>query len=346
MTEEAYNSWSALAQAIKAAASRARADRATSRDVSALIAGAVQDRFLSRVFAAGDQSEWLLKGGGAMLARVPTTRSTKDIDLAAAGSDLDEAQRALQDVARHELGDHLRFELTAIRETGRGDNQPGVQTRRLLFSCLDAQTGRKVAVVPVDIVVGPPPIGRIETVTPANRLTLPRDLPAAPYRLFPVADQIAEKVCATLQHYGGMRSTRVKDLVDLVTIARTQRVDLRELHAAIEQKRRHSRMDPIQRFTIPDGWERTYRVLAAATASTGGITSAADAEALVAQLVDPALTGDGERTWIPSHGWSEPGQHPSADLTSREDQPVHVAGHVRAGRPVTEHQRRRRNDST
>jgi hypothetical protein len=29
------------------------------------------DRFLSRVFAKGERSEWLLKGGMSMLARVP-----------------------------------------------------------------------------------------------------------------------------------------------------------------------------------------------------------------------------------------------------------------------------------
>ncbi|WP_222851172.1 hypothetical protein [Phytoactinopolyspora mesophila] len=35
------------------------------------------DRFLSRVFADGDQSEWLLKGGMSMLARVLRSRTTQ-----------------------------------------------------------------------------------------------------------------------------------------------------------------------------------------------------------------------------------------------------------------------------
>ncbi len=45
-----------------------------------------------------------------------------------------------------------------------------------------------------------------------------------PYRLYPVANQIADKVCATLADYHGRPSSREKDLVDLVVIAVTQSV--------------------------------------------------------------------------------------------------------------------------
>ena len=48
-------------------------------------------RFLSRVFAGGEQSEWLLTGGTGVLARAPSARATKDIDLYRAGYTLDEA---------------------------------------------------------------------------------------------------------------------------------------------------------------------------------------------------------------------------------------------------------------
>lgn len=342
MAENGYGSWTAIASAIKASAQRARADGTTNQDVAAQIAQARLDRFLSRVFSDGEQSEWLLKGGGAMLARVSHTRSTKDVDLASSSGDLDEAQAALERAAGQQLDDHLRFELTTARATGRGDNQPGVQTRRLLFSCFDAQTGRKVGEVPVDVVVGPAPVGTVETVTPANRLALPRDLPAPQYRLFPVADQVAEKVCATLQDYDGKPSSRVKDLVDLVTIARTQQISMRELHAAIEHKRRHTNLDPITTFTVPDTWERQYRTLAATTPSAGGITDVHEAEQFVRTLVDPALAGDSDQTWSPGHGWHPTDEPPSSDDSS-DDRPVHVDAHVRGGHPVSEHHRGRRN---
>lgn len=303
MTDDGYASWTAIAQAIKAAAVRARSDGTTEQDVTAQIAQARQDRFLSRVFADDHRCEWLLKGGGAMLARVPNTRATKDVDLASSSTDLDEAQDRLERIVDQDLGDHIRFGLTAARPTGRGDNQPGVLTRRLLFSCLDAQTGRKVGEVPVDLVVGPPPVGQVETVVPVNRLALPRALPAPDYRLFPVADQVAEKVCAVLQQYGGRPSTRVKDLVDLVTITRTQRVDMRDLRAAIEHKRRATRLGPIRDFSVPDGWDRQYRTLALATPSTGGVVDVHEAERMVRAFIDPVLSGDDDLTWQPDAGW-------------------------------------------
>jgi hypothetical protein len=150
-------------------------------------------------------------------------------------------------------------------------------------------------------------------VTPANRLSLPRDLRAPQYRLFPVADQVAEKVCATMQDHDGRPSSRVKDLVDLVTIARTQQLSMRELHAAIEHKRRQTTLDPIETFTVPDGWGRQYRALAGATPSTGGITDVHDAEQFVRSLVDPALAGGREQTWRAGHGWSTDDAPPPTD---------------------------------
>ncbi len=91
----------------------------------------------------------------------------------------------------------------------------------------------------LDVVVGPSPVGRPEVVEPANRLHLRRPLVTHPYRLDPIADQIADKVCATMDtnYPGGKRSSRVKDLVDLVVLAHTQSLDLAELRQAIEAKR-------------------------------------------------------------------------------------------------------------
>lgn len=348
MAESSYQDWTGIAQAIKAAATHALKAGTSSQDVSAQIIQAQHDRFLSRIFADGEQSEWLLKGGTAMLARVPRSRSTTDLDLASAtAADLDQAQAALQQAAARDLGDHLRFELATIRPTGRGDNQPGVHTRRMVFHCLDAQTGKKVGQIPIDLVVGPPPVGRVETLDPANRLHLPRPLTASQYRLFPISDQVAEKVCATMMSYNGQPSSRVKDLVDLVTLARTQRINLRELQLAIETKRRLSKIPPFNTFTIPDGWNRPYRALAANTPSAGGIVDNTQAQALARALIDPALaagTISEATTWVPGTGWTD---HPEAltqdDATGGAGD-VHVRSHTRSGYPVTEHWRGQRGD--
>jgi hypothetical protein len=131
---EGYDSWRSLALAIKDAAKKAAQQagpRVSAASVDAKIRQARFDRFLSRVFAHGEQSEWLLKGGMSMLARVPRSRTTKDMDLAAQHvTSLAEAERALTKLVDVDLGDHLTFRLVRSTPTGLGDNQPGVATRR------------------------------------------------------------------------------------------------------------------------------------------------------------------------------------------------------------------------
>ena len=346
---DGYKDWTGLAQAIKAAATKAAGDGASALDVNAQIVQAQHDRFLSRVFAEGEESEWLLKGGTAMLARVPKSRSTKDLDLASTGAaDLDAAQQALEQAAARDLGDHVRFQLTRARATGRGENQPGVATRRLVFTCLDANTGRRISDIPIDVVVGPPPVGRVETIEPSTRLQLGRPVPSHPYRLFPISDQVAEKVTATMSTYNGRPSSRAKDLVDIVTIARTQRVDLRELQMAIDAKRALSKLDSFTTFTVPDGWDGPYRVLAAGTPSAGGITDLGEAVALARQLIDPALAGAPVQpgtVWVPGSGWTQNPPPPEPGGSGSPSGEVHVRAHVRSGYPVTEHWRAARGSA-
>lgn len=338
-----YASWSALLAATKAAA--AQDAKAGGADVSSHLAMARADRFLCRVFADGESSQWLLKGGTSMLARVRQTRTTKDVDLAGSRKSVEEAVDALCECASRDLGDHVRFELTRNRITGQGDNQPGVETRRLVFTAFDQQTGRRIGDVPVDLVVEPPPVGDIEMIEPVNRLRLGRPVQSSPYRLFPIADQIADKVCATHMRYSGNKpSSRVKDLVDLVVIARTQRVDLDQLRLAIETKRVLSRLDSFDTFTTPEGWDTTYRRLARSTHATGGVHDIDDARQLVRELVDSALQPphDQKQTWVPEQGWGHArgaDEDHHVDKSSGGNDQVHVRAHIRGGHPVAEHHR-------
>jgi len=127
--EPGYGDWRSLELAIKDAAKK-KAQQAgagvSSATVDAQIRQARYDRFLSRVFAEGEASEWLLKGGLSMLARVPRSRTTKDVDLAAQhAADLGEAERTLSALVAVDLGDHLSFRLIRSMPTGLDDNQPG-----------------------------------------------------------------------------------------------------------------------------------------------------------------------------------------------------------------------------
>ncbi|TCC35622.1 nucleotidyl transferase AbiEii/AbiGii toxin family protein [Kribbella speibonae] len=338
--KQPYGDWQSLSRAIKDAAKKA-VETGAATDVDALIRQAYFDRFLTRVFAAGADSGWLLKGGVSMLARVPRTRATKDVDLASSADDLDEAENALKLCVDVDMGDHLTFRLSARRPTGLGDNQPGVATRRLVFSCFDAETGRRIGDVPVDLVVGPAPVGQPEIVEPANRLQLGRPLVTRPYRLYPVVDQVADKVCATMatNYPGGKPSSRVKDLVDLVVIAQTQQIDLNELQVAIDTKRRLSGLEPFERFQIPADWTAEYKRLAKSTASVAGLTDAGEAEAFVAQLVDPALQSrrGPSAAWVPGTGWTDRAAAGAASIgapaTLSDGRRVHGHQQVRHGTP-------------
>lgn len=201
------------------------------------------------------------------------------------------------------LGDHLTFRLIRSIPTGQGDNQPGAETRRFVYACLDVDHDTQIDTVSIDVVVGPDPVGAPEVVEPANRLHLRRPLVTHPYRLFPVADQIADKVCATMSTgYGdGKRSSRVKDLVDLVVLAHSQSVDLAELRAAITTQQAISGMEPFDRFDIPADWSRTYPATAKGVPSAQTYT-AETAATLVARFIDPALRkGSNSATWNPQH---------------------------------------------
>ncbi len=302
---EGYQDWRSLDLAIKDAARKAARDAGSgvsAASVDARIRQARFDRFLSRVFAEGAASEWLLKGGMSMLARVPRSRVTRDVDLAAQhAADLAEAERALSALVEVDLGDHLTFRLVRSIPTGLGDNQPGVRTKRFVFACLDVDQDNQIDTVTVDVVVCPSLVGTPEIVEPANRLLLRRPLVSHPYRLYPVADQIADKVCATMDtnYPGGKRSSRVKDLVDLVVLAHTQRVELAELHAAIDAKRILSNLAPFDHFDTPIDWATTYPATAKGVPAAESYT-VLSAERLVASFVDPAL-GKSSRTgsWNP-----------------------------------------------
>ncbi len=159
----------------------------------------------------------------------------------------------------------------------------------------------------VDVVVGPAAVGQPEIVEPANRLPLGRPLVTHPYRLYPVTDQIADKVCATMGSYGQDRlaSSRVKDLVDLVVLARTQKVDLDQLRLAIATKAALSQLAPFERALAPAGGQSAV--------------------------------------WVPGAGWTSPGDVVAAEAAVKAEVAaggdVYVRHHTRAGWPVREHWR-------
>ncbi|MDQ2670876.1 MAG: nucleotidyl transferase AbiEii/AbiGii toxin family protein [Gemmatimonadota bacterium] len=349
--ESPYSNWQGVEQAMKAAA--ASSASRSGAGVGDLLVRARFDRFLSRVFAEGESSGWLLKGGTSILARVSDARHTQDLDLAASQASLDEAVEDLRARVQRDYGDHLSFELVSVRATGLGDTQPDVQTRQVTFACFagSGAARKRFGEVKVDLVVGPPPVGDVEVVEPAARLQLARPLQSAPYRLFPLVDQVAEKVCATMSraYPGGRPSSRVKDLVDLVVIGRTQTVPLRPLQLAIATQQIRSRLDPFEQLVIPEGWEKRYQAMAAMTPPAAAVPTVESAGELMGSFLTPALApgraADGiawrlDRGWVPAAELAV--SQPPADAAAAEAGDVWVRPHTRGGNPIAGHWRSRR----
>jgi len=192
-----------------------------------------------------------------------------------------------------------------------GEEQPGVAGCRVQVS---AYCGvRDVSGFGVDLVVG-----SLMTAPPEQR-TSPSVLPLAGLSLpviplYPAVDHIADKVCATAALYGTeqRRSSRVRDLVDLVILAKTQPVQSAALHSAVHQEWAHRALVGLPVFDPPVQWAVPYRREARGTPACAGMESFPDAVAMVGAFLAPALVpapgGLAEsRRWDPASGtWGPP----------------------------------------
>jgi len=291
---EPYATPGAVEAAIKEAARKAaKADPAL--DVNRRIQLEYFNRFLSRVFAEG--SAWLLKGGAGMLARLPSCRATQDIDLAGRGFTLTQGLNELTRLAASDLDDHFGFEYVGHRESIRVDSQPYLEGFEVRFNVRIG--GASKGQLKVDLVMEAGVTGEVTTTRPANALDLPR-LTSNPYRLYPVVDQVADKVCATMTDYGRRSSSREKDLVDLVVVATTQEVGGTALRLAITTEARRRRMKPFSRFVVPSTWGSGYARLSRSVPYCADHRTVDLATNLVTHFIDPALCGDADRmTWSP-----------------------------------------------
>lgn len=152
MNEVPYGDGRAVAAAIKDAA-RGAYEADSSVQKSDVVKQMYFDRFLSRVFSDGGASEWVLKGGAGMLARVPNARATMDIDLYRRAQSLAGALDDLRRLAAVDLGDHVRFEYVKHAALIAGNQQPYRDCYRVTFSVFIG--AKSAGTVNVDLVTRP-----------------------------------------------------------------------------------------------------------------------------------------------------------------------------------------------
>lgn len=249
------------------------------------------DRLLARLFrdpAAG----WVLKGGVSMIARVPVARHSADVDLAAALDSPHDALDALRVAAAADLGDFFAF----------GFDEPRTMVQGVLGIrvAAEARLGPRVFErFGVDLVTATVVTGTVEQADPILDLGFP-GLVRPPYRLYPLADTLADKFMGITERHGQRPSTRFRDLIDIVLIARSQSIDASALSAALMSERRRRGVALPDQFDVPNPalWEPGYRT---AVRDAPDVTDRdlAAAVGTARLLFDPILDGRAQGRWEP-----------------------------------------------
>lgn len=258
-------------------------------------------RLLARLFVLAPEN-WMLKGATGLVVRLPSARHSLDVDLWGARDDLAEAEEEVGQAAALDLGDHIDLDLGDWRRYPDGK-------RPLARTSVACRIGRRPLVPPfgLDVVVGPPPPLPSDNAPPFEPFRIP-DLPQPPLlRLYPISCSVAEKLAATMTLHHGFPSSRFRDLVDIATIALTQRVAARDLHIAISHELREQGLTTPPGFAVPnpDAWQAGYTKQAQRLPHLEGI-GFEDAVALVKAFLDPALGGRRGGWWRPERRAWEP----------------------------------------
>lgn len=289
----------------RAVADRLRTEAARrQRPVNELRREFLYQRFLARVFADPD-APWVLKGGVGLLARLADARHSRDIDLYHPGLQI-EIATAVQDLtaaAGVAIGDHLRFVVEASRPI------QGVDAAAVRIA---AYTGATVFDrFTVDLSIHLRPLTGIDRIKPAHVLDLP-GLPDLPQlRLYPITDQLADKICAMYGRYGesGSPSSRYRDLVDIILILRQEAVDAADLGRAIRLETTRRGLDLPAVLDLPSpAWNTGYRAIARDSKLPNELHDPAAAMAVLTACLQPLMEDgpDRARTWDPTAGRWKP----------------------------------------
>lgn len=262
------------------------------------------DRALARLFSSPDSGQWVLKGAGALLARIRVSRHSRDIDLFydVTEADTDEAVDALRAALDLDLGDFFDFRITGVSpllEEAKG--------RRVHVTASLGPT--PFAPFHIDVVVGTSMTAEPDETPPLVPITI-EGLVRPQYRVFPIADHLADKFCATFATYrragdSEQRSTRVKDLVDIGIIATSQVVDAVALRTAVVTNAALRSVAVPAAFAVPDSGAWASRYPAVAADAPGEVPDYEEATRLAGLLFqavsDATLSGSWEpvaRRWV------------------------------------------------
>lgn len=147
-----------------------------------------------------------------------------------------------------------------------------------------------------------PCCGDPETAPPLVPVEL-SGVPRTSYRVYPIADHIADKICGLLERHlrsdgHTEQSTRYRDLADLVTFAHSASVAFDDLRRALESEAERRRLTLPGRLEVPSssGWAAGY---ARISRDTPGLEERDLISAVnsAGRLIDPVLAGTANGHW-------------------------------------------------
>lgn len=256
--------------------------------------------FLRRLLIVAPD-RWVLKGALALNFRLAiTTRATKDIDL---GRDDDE-QAAIGDITAAQqlaLDDHFTFAATRTYELDDTDEFSAVR-----FHVTAQLAGRTFEQFLVDIGFTDTISWTPDTIHTSQSLSFADIAPLA-IPAIPIPQHLAEKVHAYTRTYGEtkQRSTRPKDLIDILLIESSTTIQADALRHALQSTFAERSRQPLPTSLPPPPvtWTGPYKRLAATVQIESDLHAA---HTRAAAFLDPILTGHAhDRQWNPQHRkWS------------------------------------------
>lgn len=261
----------------------------------------VFDRLLSR-FAATNDSGWMVKGGVALDLRIgDRARPTQDLDLAINGNST-KIDSAFVGALEARLDDFFGFHVKSVFEST--DHRTELT---LSFQIRAEVAGRRFEDFALDVGSFPRKSDLLERIE-SRPLLAYAGIPQTMFPVISIEQHLAEKLHACTQIYSsGRQSTRVKDLVDIVLIARFSSPRADHLKNEIERTYLDRLNHPVPKLfpPAPDDWAAPYRALSTPTGLNVNFKAAQD---IAMALFDPVLNGSRSvGSWDAARQcWSDP----------------------------------------
>lgn len=246
------------------------------------------------------QHGWVLKGGSNIYCRVPGARQTRDLDLYRQydpTSSTGAADSLVTTMNGHKAGPYT-FHVDRPERTGA---EGTVDSERINVTVIHGVNSRLLA-FGVDVSGDLEVTGNVEPLAVSSSYEVDTAFLPHSFRIYsyPVASQIADKVCAMYERHGatppGRASTRYHDLYDVALMAQELSVSATDLREALATQCRVRQMTLPERLTLPeDSWAAEYPEKAK---NFGGhhenLENLDEALRIAGLLVDPILSGDTE----------------------------------------------------